>query len=208
MEKIIVHYKISGESDNYPNAFELSVRRGKEVYLADVMNAMKSSNHSLGINFSFYSNFENKIINLYSPSCIVPVEDGIISIVMTPSSFPPMVPINQLSKYYRNSGKDFQNSAPSNSYRNSNDEPGQIDISDSNGFTEDKKKHDGSATANEKFREETVTVITEVAGNAAAVAKEAAGDAARSLLNFAALSVKTVTHAAASFSGQIQVTIK
>ena len=146
MEKVLVlyfisstHEKIGQIPDETPNALELTVSTGKEIYLFDLLQQLKSlTNMGSSFNvFGYCSTSLNKWVYLNSPSSVIPVltldKKPTIFLHLIPSSHHIIVSPNQLDlfcnisrhKIYSNQNSSFlENQSPtwkvsSNNYKSS-----------------------------------------------------------------------------------------
>jgi len=118
MDNITVLYKISNECSNnqIPNAFSVSVPKGKEVFLFDIVLYF-NNNTSLGIDYIYKADCKDGLlITLESLTSIVPVFDDVITLIMTPCGFCPVVPVGQAKEWIEKSRlelyKNYQRSNP------------------------------------------------------------------------------------------------
>lgn len=208
MERILVLYRIINEypSDDIPNAFYLTVRRDKQVYLINILNVWASI-EMLSTNYTFEAvvGANDRTVSLKSPASVVPVIDGVISLLLSPSGDSPQIfsrnPIAQQSyqKQTTNIGQGYHEKPQSSKVfqKNIDEKPLKKSMNRDQSRVPEQMSH--------ASQDSTVSVISDTAVDAAIVAKEVAGAAARSLMSFATKSLKTVVTAAATLTGNIQV---
>eukprot|EP01041_Mallomonas_annulata_P003372 gene3372-6672_t len=190
MEKVVVLYKFEGDSYQSPNAFELLVSKGKDVYLIDILDAWKKSG-VLDINYSFQACTRETTIQLESPASVIPVINNIISLILKPSAEPPQYNIDLSMDIIKKCRNDIAR-ADAAYHRN-------------------KAKSSDKSKSRSNNTDETNRKVSDdlLGGDEMAALKVAAGEAAEAaakhLINFATLSLKTAKQAAAALSGQIQV---
>ena len=152
--------------------------------------------YDIELNYTFQACTRTNTIILESPASVVPVIKGIVSLILIPSGEPPHMAVHESFHAIKKSREVF----------------GGFDSHQPEDIP--KKSVNKSRTSDEQVRKPTkspeqsnwgiqnaedMQAITNVAG-------EAAGAAARHLINFAALSIKSAQKAAtAALSGQIQV---
>jgi len=99
---VIVLYQIIGESPSeYPNAFDVpGADPRKEIYLIDIINAIRAKKLDVGYCFSFYVMINHDFVYLESPSSLVPYSaDGTIRMRFEPSAMPPVIPPSLAYEY-------------------------------------------------------------------------------------------------------------
>jgi hypothetical protein len=83
------------------NFFEIpEVNTEKEIFLLDILLFIANNERlakNLGLNYSYYVDYQGKFVRLHSPSSVVPIKsDGIAFLRLYPSISPPLMPRNQL----------------------------------------------------------------------------------------------------------------
>ena len=99
-ESIIINYKIKSKQikDSSTNATRILIERNKELFLFDILLHFMTIN--VGVNYTFAARALSNFVPLYSPSSIVPVVDRQVHLILTPSDYPPVVPLHQAQSFY------------------------------------------------------------------------------------------------------------
>ena len=212
-----------GKVENKYNVTFLQHPQGRDVLLLDLLN-LWTIQKVQSVCFRFFALFEDgNRLPLPSPLSMLPVEDQAVHLLLIPASSPPVcLPLQcgewlDYSRWQLESGVQHEENE-SRTYPESEEvrkgdgtssipererraERSQVD--DHSRHDVKKEKHSSNlfpASAVAPM-DETVASLS----HAANTASEITGQAARSIFNFAAKSIKSVAHNVASLTGHIQV---
>ena len=99
-ESILINYKIKSKQikDSSTNATKMLIEKNKELFLLDILLHFMTIN--VGVNYTFAARALSNFLPLNSPSSIVPIVDRQVYLILTPSDYPPVVPLHQAQSFY------------------------------------------------------------------------------------------------------------